>query len=56
MSAPKLKPCPFCGGDRVRVVTSATSKFAFIHCDVCQSQGPFMKTPDAIAAWNRRTP
>lgn len=49
-----MKPCPFCGGNRVEVVD--TIGF-YVRCRelTCQAFGPGGVTPDeARAAWNQR--
>lgn len=62
----ELKPCPFCGGD-AKVVTThdesiwshETVPYTCVYCPVCEiSTENTCKgyEPDAIAAWNRRTP
>jgi hypothetical protein len=54
--APELLPCPFCGGEKLKV---------FCNCVVCCSPDCGASGPDlgdtrdevgAIAAWNRRAP
>lgn len=49
----KLKPCPFCGGDKVRVKSREDDHWA--HCKPCFAEGPMCETEaEAIAAWNKR--
>ncbi|MBQ1386178.1 MAG: Lar family restriction alleviation protein [Erysipelotrichales bacterium] len=57
MSEPKLKPCPFCGGE-VRMVIAPLGTRAFI-CDKCGADVMFYRaerdTKKAAEKWNRRT-
>ena len=63
MTAPKLKPCPFCGC-KARLITHKTgedSEEAYILCTYCNTQGEHFEDAyapvyHAIAAWNTRTP
>ena len=72
MSAPKLKPCPFCGPmpkhplgryptprvfRTIREEEWGTGKVYQVVCLYCGAEQPRVSTErDAIAAWNRRTP
>ena len=52
----ELLPCPFCGDKRVRIKTRA-SGFLAGECVGCSAQSHCAFTkPEAIAAWNRRSP
>lgn len=49
----ELKPCPFCGSDRITVQYFYFRPY--IICDKCHAQIPCYNTyPDAKEAWNRR--
>lgn len=49
----ELKPCPFCGSERVNVAEIVGDFFAI--CGECGAQGKQMATiSDAVSAWNRR--
>lgn len=49
----ELKPCPFCGSERVNVAEIVGDFFAV--CGNCGAQGKQRATiSDAIGAWNRR--
>lgn len=51
----KLKPCPLCGSDEVKLVQPPHQNY--IECLECEATGPNLPTDeDAIAAWNRREP
>lgn len=54
----KLKPCPFCGSDKVFVSKFQTNFFQerySVICEDCQSHGKNCKNEqDAAEAWNRR--
>jgi Lar family restriction alleviation protein len=44
-----LKPCPFCGSEKVEVWNTA------VYCKDCLAEGPADYSIDGqIAAWNRR--
>ena len=48
----ELKPCPFCGSDRVMITRPITWQ---AWCANCKAIGPWkVEKQDAIAAWNRR--
>lgn len=40
MSETKLKPCPFCGSDDLRLVTEQGEYVAYIECRYCEARGP----------------
>lgn len=47
-----LKPCPFCGSDKV--ISGMTQGRRFVMCE-CDAEGPTGDTPaKAITAWNTR--
>jgi Lar family restriction alleviation protein len=49
----ELKPCPFCGNERVNVAEIAGSFFAV--CGTCGAQGKQRATiSGAVGTWNRR--
>lgn len=48
-----MKPCPFCGSERVNVAEIAGNFFAV--CGTCGAEGKQMATiGDAVGMWNRR--
>lgn len=63
----KLKPCPFCGGNSVLVLTEkeleedqTKSDYVTVVCDIlnggCGAKSGFrQQREDAVDAWNRRT-
>lgn len=53
-----LKPCPFCRGEALEVVSERyTPVHYFIKCEQCRARSFYFRTPaEAVAAWNRRTP
>lgn len=55
MSDEKPAPCPFCGGEDIRVYEYNNDPDAFCQCRDCSSDGPYGSGREAaIAAWNRR--
>lgn len=40
-ATPSLLPCPFCGSTRVSI--DDTVDGAFVSCDLCEAQGPFVE-------------
>lgn len=52
----KPDPCPFCGGMDIRACTG--SRYAWGKCVGCRAEGPMIEgtEPEAIAAWNARSP
>lgn len=54
MSA-KLKPCPFCGSDRVHIFRDE-DEYYFIICENCECSvsGLFETEEEATRAWNTR--
>lgn len=57
MSAPELKPCPFCDAAGGSIRVQINSRHAWIVCHNCDAEGPVVRggEADAIAAWNTRT-
>jgi Lar family restriction alleviation protein len=59
MSAPELKPCPFCGSDAVQLDFDACpgTDSAHVRCQSCSAlgaSGALGSVPEAIVAWNTR--
>ncbi|ATF52620.1 Lar family restriction alleviation protein [Morganella morganii] len=56
----ELKPCPFCGCNRIFVATHEFDErpdYYKVECNECESETGFkLSAPEAIAAWNRRAP
>lgn len=55
----KLKPCPFCGSDELKILCGECGVFVGCTiCGCCTQAVPLSATyaakPEAIAAWNRR--
>ena len=51
---PELKPCPFCGGKELSVI-SVLGEDYYVECSSCTTCGPSGETyEEAIEAWNRR--
>ena len=54
----ELKPCPFCGGQAIRLldVDDYTSEeYDAIHCVKCKAKTKYYGSwQEAIEAWNRR--
>ena len=49
-----LKPCPFCGGTDLHVVSVYGTEY-YVDCFTCTTCGPYGETyEEAIEAWNRR--
>ena len=54
MTEPKLKPCPFCGGEAEVWVSDVTNR-AIVYCTVCDAQIRIKQNEqEAIEAWNKR--
>lgn len=54
MGETELKPCPFCGGKNIDLV-SHCAVIVFVQCDDCCATFPhFDSEEEAITAWNRR--
>ena len=56
-SKPKLKPCPFCGGEAYMVDAEIDGREHYIaKCGTCYSTSGVMQLsrPEAVAAWNHR--
>ena len=58
MSEPKLKPCPFCGGEAVMLTHSFfnLNETFGVQCAVCEAEtNQFYHTKEEAAeAWNRK--
>ena len=52
-----MKPCPFCGSDRVSVATGLEQvSFYYVECERCGGSGPGCDERDeAIETWNQRS-
>jgi Lar family restriction alleviation protein len=60
MSAPELKPCPFCGGEAVYYIDHTTECCDSVYCQTCGAavsdfdlEGP---QGSCVELWNRRAP
>lgn len=56
---PDLKPCPFCGSERVRFIEHDEQNYeyrteGFIFCERCGFSSDTYFVEDAIQKWNRR--
>ena len=59
---PKLKPCPFCGGEATTShgVAGMSGRYCFVSCEKCQSKTRRFfvwnneAEQDAIKVWNTR--
>lgn len=60
MTTDKLLPCPFCGGENIKLVDMAGWETWCKSCHACagctDNDGEPFSREQAIAAWNRRTP
>lgn len=53
MEKSKLLKCPFCGSDKIRIISNGVSYH--VNCDQCECQTTrYRKKDKAIEAWNRR--
>ncbi len=51
---PDLRPCPFCGGRKARIMESLGGD-SYVLCSVCNAQTDCFGSPlEAAEAWNRR--
>jgi hypothetical protein len=50
MSAPELKPCPFCGTKP----TERNALGSYVFCHGCITEGPYSVAGNAVDMWNRR--
>jgi hypothetical protein len=53
MSAPELKPCPFCG-EVMMLKIYRGERTSYIECQKCQAYGPNDMIGNNFAAWNTR--
>jgi hypothetical protein len=53
MTAPELKPCPFCGGP-AELIRPHDGGLPYVMCVMHFCSGPQKTAEHAIAAWNRR--
>ena len=54
MTEPKLKPCPFCGGEAEIFVSDITDR-ALVYCRGCDAQIKMQQNEqEAVEAWNKR--
>jgi Lar family restriction alleviation protein len=55
----ELKPCPFCGSDKIDVTPDYLLFFVLgwvARCEDCEAEASMMGTPDlALQRWNRRS-
>lgn len=59
MARSELKPCPFCGGNDLRLVKTLSTGRYIMDCRGCRKQVYFdsvecMSRKNVIEAWNRR--
>lgn len=51
----KLKPCPFCGSDKVKMCAGYDAIFHYVECEVCQAGAGFRDNEaQTIKDWNTR--
>lgn len=53
---PALRPCAHCGGIAELEQGESVPEMWCVFCTGCGTTSPAAYKPDAIAAWNRRTP
>lgn len=60
MMSDKLKRCPFCNSDNVKVskifftgsdIKKRTGSYYYVYCNNCEAGGPFAKTSKAATEW-----
>lgn len=52
---PELKPCPFCGCDKVKVNSVFEGSPYYVFCTKCNARASIFHTIEtAVAAWNMR--
>ena len=51
---PKLKPCPFCGGEAIWKPMFVQNENRVIGCSKCVAEMNCLTHKQAIQAWNRR--
>lgn len=57
MKIEDLKPCPFCGSDKLRVhAFDGCTEYLAIVCTVCDASGPLTDDEEEVAvkSWNKR--
>jgi len=54
----KLLPCPFCGGEAIKVAFTwaCIADESTIECTICGTRTTVLKTEEAIKRWNTRKP
>jgi Lar family restriction alleviation protein len=50
----KIKPCPHCGSDDLRIIINLKSGTGYIECQNCGATGPKTGTGKELAVWNSR--
>lgn len=54
MDDKELKPCPFCGGTKIKI-DSIPNVAQFYRCEKCKARGPYWTTGEnADKKWNTR--
>ena len=54
METPELKPCPFCGSDRVQILGRGSEPY-YVNCKACDAEGPVeYNETAAVKSWNTR--
>jgi Lar family restriction alleviation protein len=51
----ELKPCPFCGCNKVEIIESVIENGHYVHCEICDAKSStYYRAENAVNAWNRR--